>query len=121
MDDKTLCGPLINEAAVKDYENGIKEILESKKSRILIGGNRLTKIGPNFVEPTVVETVYDEPFVSKELFAPVLYVMKCKSFQDAVYQHNKGSIHGLSSSIFTFPVIKAWALINFQSSKRGLR
>merc|ERR1719461_1332332 len=101
MQADTLCGPLINAAAVKDYKDGIAEILESERSKILIGGNTLPDIGPNFVEPTVVETVWDEAFVQKELFAPVLYVMKCSSFEDAIAQHNKGSIHGLSSSLFT--------------------
>jgi len=101
MEDGTLCGPLINEASVRDFEDGIKEISQSQRSRILCGGNRLESVGPNFVAPTVVETVWDEPFVSRELFAPVLYVMKCESFEDAVNQHNGGSIHGLSSSLFT--------------------
>ena len=89
MEDGTLCGPLINMASVKDYEDGIAEILQSDRSRILCGGNRLESVGPNFVAPTVVETVYDEPFVQKELFGPVLYVMKCDSFEDAIHQHNK--------------------------------
>merc|ERR1712083_319689 len=101
MEEGTLCGPLINEASVKDFEDGIREILQSDRSRILCGGKRMESVGPHFVEPTVVETVWDEPFVSKELFGPVLYVMKCSSFEDAVQQHNKGSVHGLSSSLFT--------------------
>eukprot|EP01083_Nonionella_stella_P222202 793155_1 len=101
MDSKTLCGPLINKQSVNDFENGIKEILQSNRSKILYGGKLLPEIGANFVEPTVVETYFDEPFVSKELFGPVLYIMKCESFEDGIYQHNNGSIHGLSSSLFT--------------------
>eukprot|EP01084_Bolivina_argentea_P087862 158646_1 len=120
MDDATLCGPLINEASVKDYEDGIKEILESSRSKILFGGNRLPSIGPNFVEPTVVETVYDEAFVQKELFAPVLYVMKCTSFEDAMHQHNAGSIHGLSSSLFTKSNGRAWQWLGPNGSDCGI-
>lgn len=120
MDEGTLCGPLINEAACKDYEEGIKEILQSDRSRVLLGGNRLPNIGPNFVEPTVVETHFDEPFVKKELFAPVLYVMKCKSFEDAIYQHNKGSIHGLSSSLFTRDSGRAFEWLSCNGSDCGI-
>jgi len=116
----TLCGPLINNASVREFEDGIKEILQSKKSRILFGGNTLKEIGPNFVSPTVVETVYNEPFVQKELFVPVLYVMKCESFEDAVFQHNKGSIHGLSSSLFTRDNGRAFQWLSPNGSDCGI-
>ena len=100
MDETTLCGPLINEAAVKDYVDGIAEIKESSKSKIIYGGNALTDRKGNYVEPTIVETNYMEAFVGKELFAPVLYAMKFKTYDEAVEMHNS-VVHGLSSAIFT--------------------
>jgi len=120
MASDTLCGPLINAASVRDYEEGIAEILQSKKSRVLIGGNRLGNVGPNFVEPTIVETIFTEPFVQKELFAPVLYVMKCASFEDALQQHNKGSVHGLSSSLFTKDNQRVWEWLGPNGSDCGI-
>jgi len=101
MNENTLCGPLITKEAMKDYVQGIKEIKSSKNSKILIGGNIIKNLGNgNFVEPTIVETNYKESFVSKELFAPVLYVMKFKTLDEAIYMHNN-VVHGLSSSLFT--------------------
>ncbi|ETO20333.1 hypothetical protein RFI_16883 [Reticulomyxa filosa] len=98
-DSNTLCGPLITKEAVKDYEKGIAAVKKSKSSKISIGGNVLKRPG-NFVEPTIVETTHSEPFVNEELFAPVLYVMKFKKFEEAVAMHNS-VVHGLSSSLFT--------------------
>ena len=100
MDPRTLCGPLITQEAVQDYVNGIEEIKESKNSKIVYGGNALRDRKGNFVEPTIVETHYKEAFVGKELFAPVLYAMKFKSYDEAVEMHNS-VVHGLSSAVFT--------------------
>jgi len=120
MSAKTLCGPLINAAAVRDFEEGIAEIERSAQSKIVFGGGRAREVGENFVVPTVVETVWTEPFVQRELFAPVLYVMKCKDFADAVRQHNEGSEHGLSSSLFTRDNGRAFEWLGAAGSDCGI-
>jgi len=90
-----LTGPLIDEHAVSVYEAAIKEL----QSHILIGGKKIK--GPGyFVEPTIVEAQNDWPIVQRETFAPILYVMRYKNFEDAIAAQNNVE-QGLSSSLFT--------------------
>ncbi|CAI0419032.1 unnamed protein product [Linum tenue] len=70
-----------------------------------LGGNILTggsiiKSDGNFVQPTIVEVAPTVLAVKEELFAPVLYVMKFKTLEEAIEINNSVS-QGLSSSIFT--------------------
>lgn len=54
-----------------------------------------------FVEPTIVTGLaHDSPVVQKETFAPIVYLLKCDSVEQAV-QWNNSVKQGLSSSIFT--------------------
>lgn len=99
LDPKTLCGPLVSQKAVQDYEKGIAEIRESG-STILCGGNVLSDRPGNFVEPTVVLADHSQPFIQEELFAPVLYVLKISSVEEAIAKNNDVP-QGLSSSLFT--------------------
>jgi aldehyde dehydrogenase family 7 protein A1 len=52
------------------------------------------------VEPTIVEINHDAPIVKTELFVPILYVIKFKTFEEAV-QINNSVPQGLSSSLFS--------------------
>ena len=118
LDSDTLVGPLINKSAVDNYINGINRIKSSQNSKILYGGKVLTNLG-NYVEPTIVETVYNEEFVNEELFAPVLYVMKFKDLNDVIKQHNT-SKHGLSSALFTTNMQNVFEWIGPNGSDCGL-
>ena len=94
----TLCGPLHTRAAVKEFEDGLAEIAR-QGGRVLAGGRALP--GPGFfVEPTVVEISHAAPIVQNELFVPILYVIKVKSFEEAVALNNDVP-QGLSSSLFS--------------------
>ncbi|KAH9665254.1 Aldedh domain-containing protein [Citrus sinensis] len=67
--------------------------------KILTGGSVIESEG-NFVQPTIVEISPTADIVKEELFAPVLYVMKFQTFEEAV-KINNSVPQGLSSSIFT--------------------
>uniref|UniRef100_A0A2K2BYX9 aldehyde dehydrogenase (NAD(+)) n=1 Tax=Populus trichocarpa TaxID=3694 RepID=A0A2K2BYX9_POPTR len=67
--------------------------------KILIGGSVIESEG-NFVQPTIVEISPNADVVKEELFAPVLYVMKFQTLQEAI-EINNSVPQGLSSSIFT--------------------
>ncbi|XP_018427215.1 PREDICTED: alpha-aminoadipic semialdehyde dehydrogenase isoform X2 [Nanorana parkeri] len=55
----------------------------------------------NFVEPTIMTGLaHDSPIVHKETFAPILYVLKFKTEEEAFAWNNEVK-QGLSSSIFT--------------------
>ncbi|KAG5228840.1 aldehyde dehydrogenase family [Salix suchowensis] len=72
---------------------------QGRGGKILIGGSVIESEG-NFVQPTIVEISPNADVVKEELFAPVLYVMKFQTLQEAV-EINNSVPQGLSSSIFT--------------------
>lgn len=84
---------------MKDYEVGIEEI-KKQGGKILHGGRALKDRKGFFVEPTIVEIDKSAPILNEELFAPVLYVVKCKNLEEGIAINN-GVPQGLSSSIFT--------------------
>jgi aldehyde dehydrogenase family 7 protein A1 len=64
------------------YKDGISTI-KKQGGKILYGGNVQEKEG-NYVEPTIVEISHDADIVKHELFAPITYVMKFKTIEEAV-------------------------------------
>ncbi|XP_010479993.1 PREDICTED: aldehyde dehydrogenase family 7 member B4-like [Camelina sativa] len=98
LEKGTLLGPLHTPKSKKNFEKGI-EVIKSQGGKILTGGKAVEGEG-NFVEPTIIEISADAAVVKEELFAPVLYVLKFKSFEEAVAINNSVP-QGLSSSIFT--------------------
>eukprot|EP00252_Welwitschia_mirabilis_P011671 TRINITY_DN2600_c0_g1_i1.p1 TRINITY_DN2600_c0_g1~~TRINITY_DN2600_c0_g1_i1.p1 ORF type:complete len:511 (-),score=86.03 TRINITY_DN2600_c0_g1_i1:188-1720(-) len=98
LEKGTLLGPLHTQTSRMNFEKGIAAI-KSQGGNILIGGSIIEREG-NYVEPTIVEISKDAPIVKEELFAPVLYVMKFKTLEEAIEINNSVS-QGLSSSLFT--------------------
>lgn len=99
LDANTLLGPLHSQSAVKEYLNTINE---AKKlgGRVETGGSIINRAG-NFVQPTIISGLSPEsPVVQKETFAPILYVLKAESIENAITINNSVE-QGLSSSIFT--------------------
>lgn len=91
-------GPLIDSSAVESYKQVIKQIRQNN-GKIVFGGNVISGNG-YFVEPTIVEADPNWLIVNEETFAPILYVMKFKTIDEAIAINNK-VVHGLSSAIFT--------------------
>jgi len=54
----------------------------------------------NYVEPTIVEIAHDAEIVKHEIFAPIVYVFKFKTIDEAIAYNNEVP-QGLSSSLFT--------------------
>lgn len=98
LEKGTLLGPLHTPESRKNFEKGIENI-KSQGGKILTGGSVIESEG-NFVQPTIVEISPTADIVKEELFAPVLYVMKFQTFEEAV-KINNSVPQGLSSSIFT--------------------
>ncbi|XP_075247527.1 putative aldehyde dehydrogenase family 7 member A1 homolog [Convolutriloba macropyga] len=96
-----LCGPLHNETAFDLFLNTIEKIKQSG-GKVVCGGKK-AEVGLNghFVEPAIVTDLkHDSEFVLTETFVPILYVVKCSSFEEAVQWNNEVD-QGLSSSLFT--------------------
>uniref|UniRef100_A0AC35TMJ6 Aldehyde dehydrogenase (NAD(+)) n=1 Tax=Rhabditophanes sp. KR3021 TaxID=114890 RepID=A0AC35TMJ6_9BILA len=99
-DSATLIGPLHNQAAVSKFKASIAEaILQGGK--IAYGGKALDDRPGNYVVPTIITDLKcDAEVILKETFAPILYVLKVQSFEEAVRVNNMVD-QGLSSSLFT--------------------
>jgi aldehyde dehydrogenase (NAD+) len=86
----TLVGPLIDEAAF----NSMREVL----------GDRIQRVDPVeggvYVRPAIIEAEAQQGTVLQETFAPILYVLRYSTMDEAIAINN-GVSQGLSSSIFT--------------------
>ena len=98
LDPDVLLGPLIDHGAVETYRRAIDEI-KKEGGEILFGGHVLDRPG-YFVEPTIVRAQPHWPLVRRETFAPILYVMTYRTFDEALAMQN-GVPQGLSSAMFT--------------------
>ena len=117
LDNNTLMGPLINEKSVETYENAIIKIKELG-GNILCGGSKMDYDG-NFVSPAIAEVQNEWDIVQDETFAPILYLMKYKSIEDALKMHNDVP-QGLSSSIFTNDIKNAEYFLSNRGSDCGI-
>ena len=113
----TLMGPLIDKNAVTSYENALEKVKKSG-GNILCGGTQLDGPG-NFVSPVIAEVENEWDVVQEETFAPILYIMKFKTIQDALYMHNDVP-QGLSSSIFTNEIKNAEYFLSHRGSDCGI-
>jgi aldehyde dehydrogenase (NAD+) len=98
LDQKNLLGPVIDRHAKDQFVNAIS-IAKQQGGKILAGGNVIEQNG-FFVEPTLIEAQNDWPIVQQETFAPILYVLKYKTLDEAIAIHNQSKF-GLSSALFT--------------------
>lgn len=98
IDKSTLMGPLVDEVAVKLYEDAIA-LAKSEGAEVLCGGKRKDGAG-FFIEPTVIRAKNHMKSVQNETFAAILYVMTYETLDEAIAMNND-SRFGLSSSIFT--------------------
>lgn len=92
----TLIGPLIDKAAVGDFERAIADA-KALGGEVLIGGNVIPG-GGYYVEPTLIRARNDWPCVQHETFAPILYLIEYDTFDEALALHN-GVPQGLASGI----------------------
>ena len=102
LENDTLMGPLIDEGAVLAMEAALKSV-KASGGKVLCGGERITVPGcegGHYILPAVAEVKNDFPIVQSETFAPLLYIIEYKSFEQALELHNDVP-QGLSSSIFT--------------------
>ncbi|MGB8061817.1 MAG: aldehyde dehydrogenase family protein [Candidatus Sulfotelmatobacter sp.] len=121
LDPKTLMGPLIDEAAVSDYENALVAV-QQQGGKVLYGGKALDPppFGRRtFVLPTIVEIRNDAAIVQTETFAPILYLMKYRTIDEAIALHNAVP-QGLSSGIFTDSMAEAEKFLSFKGSDCGI-
>jgi len=102
LDASNHVGPLIDKGAVQDYLNAIEKA-KTEGGKIIVEGGVLEGEGYEsgcYVKPCIIEAENHFEIVQAETFAPILYVMKYNTIQEAIDMQN-GVPQGLSSSIFT--------------------
>jgi aldehyde dehydrogenase (NAD+) len=102
LEPRTLMGPLIEPGAVEEMQQAIRQLAE-EGGKVLYGGDVLTGEaypGGSYVNPCIAQAENHYKIVQEETFAPILYVMKYRSFDEAIALHNNVP-QGLSSSLFS--------------------
>ena len=95
-------GPLIDLDAVHTMQEALKKLKE-QGGKVLFGGEVLSGSGyetGTYVKPAICEAKNEYPIVQDETFAPILYLIKYSTIEEAIGYQN-GVMQGLSSAIFT--------------------
>ena len=116
----TLVGPLIDRQAFE----GMQQALAQSRAlgATVHGGSRVEGIGgadAYYVRPALVELQAHEGPVLHETFAPILYVLRYASLDQAIALNNAVGA-GLSSSIFTLNVREAEQFMSAAGSDCGI-
>ncbi len=106
-------GPCVNENQRKSVHSYV-DIGQKEGARLAIGGHNAAGDGLSggwFYEPTIFTEVMPEMRIAKEeIFGPVLSVIRAKSLEESISILNN-TLYGLSSSIYTRDVNKAFVAI----------
>jgi aldehyde dehydrogenase (NAD+) len=118
-DGKTLVGPLIDGEPFKHMQKALSEA--KKAGGTITGGERVAIGGAEayYVRPALVEMPRQTKLVERETFAPILYIMKYSTLDEAIALHNAVP-QGLASSIFTNDLGEAELFTSAQGSDCGI-
>lgn len=121
LDTTNHVGPLIDKQAVKAYLNALEEA-QREGGKMLVEGGVLEGKGYEsgcYVRPAIVEVEPHYRIVQHETFAPILYLMKYKTLDEAVAIQN-GVPQGLSSAIMTLNLSEAELFLSSEGSDCGI-
>ncbi|MCI5057672.1 MAG: aldehyde dehydrogenase family protein, partial [Flavobacteriales bacterium] len=121
LDQNNHVGPLIDQAAVSQYENALVEV-QKEGGKVWVEGGVLSgdAYGSGcYVKPAIVEVENDYHMVQEETFAPILYLMKYSNIDEAIAMQN-GVRQGLSSAIMTSNLLTAERFLSAEGSDCGI-
>ena len=116
----SLVGPLIDAQAFEQMQSVLDQARQ--QGATVFGGERqLADQYPDayYVTPAIVEVASQNELVKNETFAPILYVMSYRDFDEAMAMHNDVP-QGLSSCIFTTDVRESEAFVSDVGSDCGI-
>ena len=121
LDEKNHMGPLIDKHAVKMYLDAIVKVKKEGGKTIIDGG---ILEGESFssgcyVKPAIYEMENKFSVVKEETFAPILYLIKYSSLEDAINIQNDVP-QGLSSAIMTTKISEAEEFLSSSGSDCGI-
>jgi aldehyde dehydrogenase (NAD+) len=119
LDAKNHMGPLIDTDAVGMYLQSL-EAVEKAGGRFLVKGGALSNQASDcYVSPSIAEVENHWEIVQHETFAPLLYVMKYETLDQAIALQN-GVPQGLSSAIMTGSMQEAHRFLSAGGSDCGI-
>jgi len=118
-DAKTLIGPLIDKRSFEGQQKALEEA-KSLGAPITGGERMMADKYPDayYVKPAIVEMPDQIGPMTRETFAPILYVVKFKTLEEALKLQN-ATAQGLTSSIFTTDMREAEFFLSDQGSDCG--
>ena len=121
LNEKNHVGPLIDKDAVKMYLDAIEKC-KAEGGKFIVEGGVIKGKGFEsgcYVQPCIAEAKNQFTIVQHETFAPILYVMKYKTLEEAIAMQN-GVPQGLSSAIITNNLREAEAFLSQSGSDCGI-
>jgi len=114
-----LVGPLIDEKAFESMENSLDAA--RAEGATVHGGGRVDVHGPNafYARPALVEMREMRECARQETFAPILYVLRYSSLEEAIALQNDVP-QGLSSSIFATDMREVEQFLSAAGSDCGI-
>ena len=121
LDQNNHVGPLIDKDAVNMYLDSIEQC-KAEGGNFIVEGGVLSSPGYEsgcYVKPCIAEAKPDYKIVQHETFAPILYLLKYKTIDEAIAIQN-GVPQGLSSSIMTLNMREAEQFLSHAGSDSGI-
>ena len=121
LDENNHMGPLIDRDAVKLYFESIEKC-KAEGGKFVVEGGVLD--GPGYtsgcyVKPCIAEVENHYQIVQHETFAPILYLVKYTTLDEAIALQN-GVPQGLSSAIMTTNLREAEQFLSYAGSDCGI-
>ncbi|MBK7873476.1 MAG: aldehyde dehydrogenase family protein [Saprospiraceae bacterium] len=121
LDEKIHVGPLIDKDAVQNYLNAIEKI-KAEGGSFAVEGGLVEGAGYEsgcYVKPCIAEARPDMEIVQHETFAPILYLLKYSTIEEAIAIQNSVP-QGLSSAIMTDSVRESELFLSATGSDCGI-
>jgi len=121
LDEYNHVGPLIDQDAVELYLQSVEEC-KKQGGKFIVEPGVLHGTGYEsgcYVKPCIAEAEPHHKIVKHETFAPVLYLLKYKTIEEAIAIQN-GVPQGLSSSIMTLNLREAEKFLSNAGSDCGI-
>ena len=121
LDQNNHVGPLIDTDAVVSYLDSIEKC-KAEGGKFIVEGGVLDGAEYSsgcYVKPCIAEVKNDFKIVQHETFAPILYLIKYKTLDEAIALQN-GVPQGLSSAIMTLNLREAEQFLSYQGSDCGI-
>ena len=121
LDEKNHVGPLIDQQAVTLYLEAV-ETCKKQGGHFIVEGGSLSGKGFEsgcYVKPCIAEARPEFGIVAQETFAPILYLLRYKTLDEAIQIQNSVP-QGLSSAIMTLNMREAEQFLSVSGSDCGI-